>query len=125
MALGGPSWGHLGASRGALGPLLGRSWGRLGGILGPSWSSLGPSWGHLEASKAHRKRKGEKAQIIDFPFVFEGFWLLGEVLRGLQKHLGPSCGPLGASWTHAVSYLELCWAIFSDLEALLGSLRPS
>eukprot|EP00959_Pyramimonas_sp_CCMP1952_P348252 7294806-Pyramimonas_sp.AAC.1 len=50
----GPSWGALG-----------RSWGCLGGLLGPSWSFLGPSWGHVEASKAHRKRNGEKANIID------------------------------------------------------------
>ena len=44
------------------GALLGRSW----ALLGPSWVNLSPSWGppacrHLKASRAHRKRKGEKA----------------------------------------------------------------
>ena len=39
---------------------------------------------------------------------------------GLQKHLDPSCGPLGASWRHVVSYLEPCWAILSDLGDHLG-----
>ena len=37
----------------------------LGASSGRSWSPLGPSWGHLEASEAHRKRKGEKANVID------------------------------------------------------------
>ena len=58
---------RLGALLGRSWSALGRSWGRLGALLGPSWGSLGPSWGHLEASRAHRKRKGEKAKNIDFP----------------------------------------------------------
>ena len=71
-----PSWANLEPSLTVLGEswaifgsfwaVLGRSWGLLGGLLGSSWDSLGPSWGHLEASKAYRKRKGEKARIIDF-----------------------------------------------------------
>ena len=99
----GPSWGDLGGNRSKkrrplisappsgpekspLGALLGRSWGalgrswaRLGPLWGLSWGSLGPSWGHLEASRAHRKRKGEKAKNIDFHQVFKGFWPLGGV----------------------------------------------
>ena len=42
----GPSWAHLGPSRGHPGP----SWGHLGpsrGYLGPSWGILGLSWGNL------------------------------------------------------------------------------
>ena len=58
----GPSWGSLGAVLGPPGALLGPSW----ALLGPSWGHLGPSWSHLEASDGHRKRKGEKAQIIVF-----------------------------------------------------------
>ena len=66
-----PPWGP---EKSPLGPLLwrfwnalGRSWGRLGALWGPSWGPLGPSWSHLEASEGYRKRKGEKAQSIDFP----------------------------------------------------------
>ena len=63
----GPEKSPLGALLGRSWGDLGRSWARLGPLLGPSWGSLGPSWGHLEASRAHRKRKGEKAKNIDFP----------------------------------------------------------
>ena len=99
----GPSKSPLGALLGRSWAALGRSWGRLGGLLGPSWSSLGPSWGHLEASKAHRKRKGEKAQIIGFLSVIEGFCYLGgggswRAPRALGTVLERSLGPLGAYW---------------------------
>ena len=67
----GPEKSRLGAFSGRSWGALGRSWARLGPLLGPSWGSLGPSWGHLEASRAHRKRKGEKAKNIDFPLVFQ------------------------------------------------------
>eukprot|EP00959_Pyramimonas_sp_CCMP1952_P250786 5242152-Pyramimonas_sp.AAC.1 len=50
-----PSWGYLG-------PLLERSWGQLGALLGPSWGCLGLFEGHLDASRAHRRRKSEKAK---------------------------------------------------------------
>ena len=51
------------ASWGPLGSLLERSW----ALFGPSWGPLGPLslepfGGHLEASRAHRKRKGEKVK---------------------------------------------------------------
>ena len=97
------------AAWGALGALLGRSW----AVLGPSCGPLGPllelSWAIL--GPRHQKRIGnEKARrqtsLISHKLLkVEGFWHLGEVLRGLQKHLEPgtlepSCGPLGASWTH-------------------------
>ena len=78
----GPSNELIGALLGRSWAALGRSWGRPGALWGPFWGPLGPSWSHLEASDGHRKRKGEKANIIDFLKVFEGFWLLGEVLRG-------------------------------------------
>ena len=117
-ALLGPSWGALG-----------RSWGRLGGLLGPSWGLLGPSWGHLEASEAHRKRNGEKAKIIIFLQVFEGFWALGGVLRGLRELLEPSCDPLGASWRHDGAHLERSCTVLSHLGGHLGAsealLEPS
>ena len=71
----------LGPSKSPLGALLGPSWGdlgrsggRLGGLLGPCWAILGPSWGHLEASKAHRKRKNERQHSIDIHEVLEGCW---------------------------------------------------
>ena len=108
------------ASWGPLGALLGRSWARLGALLGPSWGPLGPSWSHLEASEAHRKRKGEKAKNIDFLVVFEGCWPLGGLLGRLLGHLKPSWGGAGASWRHVVSYLGPCWAILSDLGGHLG-----
>ena len=124
-----PSWGPknrlLGLSWGA----LGRSWDRLGGLLGPSWGLLGPSWGHLEASEAHRKRNGEKAKIINFLWVFEGFWALGGVLRGLRELLEPSCDPLGASWRHDGAHLERSCTVLSHLGGHLGAsealLEPS
>ena len=56
---------RLGALLGRSWSALGRYWGRLGDLLGVSWGSLGQSWGHLEASKANRKRKGEKANNMD------------------------------------------------------------
>ena len=127
----GPSWGLLGRLGAVLGPSRGHygslrsSW----GPLGPSWGSLGPSWGHLEASEAHRKRNGEKAKIINFPQVFEGFWALGGVLRGLRELLEPSCDPLGASWRHVGSCLEPSSAVLSHLGGYLGAsealLEPS
>ena len=98
----GPSWRPFGASWG----LRVSSWGRLGALLGPSWGSLGPSWGHLEASRAHRKRKGEKAKNSDFPLVLEPFWSLGGVLGALGGHLKPSRGRLRASWMRVGGYLE-------------------
>ena len=126
----------LGPSKSSLGALLepswgalGRSWGRLGGLLGPSWGLLGPSWGHLEASEAHRKRNGEKAKIISFLSVVEGFWHLGEVLGGLQENLQPSCGPLEASWRHDGAHLERSCTVLSHLGGHLGAsealLEPS
>ena len=66
---------------------LGTSWAYLGllgfGLLGISWGRLGSSWSHLEASKANRKRKGEKAKSIDFLKVVERFWPLGGLLGRL------------------------------------------
>ena len=56
---------------GLLGGVFEPSWGPLGALLGPSWGPLGPSWSHLEASRAHRKRKGEKAKFIYFHQVFK------------------------------------------------------
>ena len=53
------SWAPLGALLGALRDVL-------GALLGRSWGRLGPSWDHIEASKAHRKRKGEEANNIGF-----------------------------------------------------------
>ena len=114
----GPSW-----------DALGRSWGRLGGLLGPSWGLLGPSWGHLEASKAHRKQKRREGTHHRFSLVFDGFWRLGEVLRGLREHLEPSCGPLEASWRHDGGHLERSCAILRHLGGHLGAsealLEPS
>ena len=56
----------LGALLGRSWSALGRSWGRLGALLGPSWGPLGQYWSHLEASDGHRKRKGEKAENIEY-----------------------------------------------------------
>ena len=95
--------------------IMGQSW----AFLGPYWGSLGPYWGHLEASEAHRKRKGGKANNIVF-LGFEGFWFLGGLLVRLLGHLKPSWGGLGASCRHVASYLEPCWAILSDLGGHLG-----
>ena len=78
-ALLGRSWG---------GP--GRSWGDLGALLGPSWGPLGPSWSHLEASRAHRTRKGENAKNIEKHNGFGGFWPLEGFPGGLARHLEPS-----------------------------------
>ena len=76
---------------------LGRSWGRHGALLGPSWGCLGPFSGHVQASEAHRKRKGEDARIIEIPLVLEGGWPLGGLLRKLFSHLEPSGCALEAS----------------------------
>ena len=90
IAPSGPEKSHLGAVLGRSWGALGRSWGRLGPLLGLSWGRLGPSWSHLEASRAHRKRKGEKAKNIGFSKVFEGFWPLGGLLGRLLGLLKPS-----------------------------------
>ena len=86
----GLSAGSLGALLGLSWALLGPSWGPQGPLLGLSWGHLGPSWSHLEASRAHRKRKGEKAKNICFFKVFEGFWPLGGLLGRLLGLLKPS-----------------------------------
>eukprot|EP00959_Pyramimonas_sp_CCMP1952_P155433 3251995-Pyramimonas_sp.AAC.1 len=55
-------------------PPIGVSGGPLGavlGALGPSGGLLGPAWDHLEASEAHRKRNGEKAEIMHVLQVVE------------------------------------------------------
>ena len=65
-----PSNEPLGALLGRSWGALGRSWAALGPLLGLSWGPLGPSWSYLEASEAHRKRKGARPQNIDFPLVF-------------------------------------------------------
>ena len=84
--------------------LLGPSWGDLG--LGLSWGSLGPSWGHLEASEAHRKRKGDNANISGcFQDLEEGVWRLGGLLGGRLGPLKPSWGGVGASCRCHESYL--------------------
>ena len=57
------------------GPLKIASWGALGailGALGASWAPLGAPLGHVGAilrPQKHRKRKGEKATLIDFRWV--------------------------------------------------------
>ena len=94
---------------GSLGALLGASWAILGpywACLGPSWGSLGPSRGHLEAPEAHRKRKGEKDKNINVSKGFDGFWHLGGCRGGLEGHLDPSWGCLGASWMYVGGYID-------------------
>ena len=114
-----------GPEKSPLGPLLGRSWGALGRswavlgpLLGPSWGPRGQSWSHLEASEAHRKRKGDKANTIDFLQAFEG----GLPLGGL---LGPSWGCDGASWRHGASYIASSRVILSNIGGHLGFSEPS
>ena len=110
----------LGALLGRSWSALGRSWGRLGALLGPSWGPVGPSWSHLEASRADRTRKGEDAKNIEKHKGFEGFWPLGCLLGGLERHLEPSWGGLESSWMHVESYIEPSWAILHDLGSHLG-----
>ena len=119
------SWGHLGphcSKRGGppipiapsealkerLGALLGRSWsapgrswGCLGALLGPFWGPPGPSWSHLEASDGHRKRIGEKANIISLVSLrfLKDFLFLGGALGELFGFLEASWGGLGAYWS--------------------------
>ena len=71
----GYSRGSLGLHGGSLAPagdLGGQLWaegsiGQFGWpVLGLSWGRLWPSWSHLEASRAHRKRKSEEAQNMCF-----------------------------------------------------------
>ena len=81
----GPSWGALG-----------HFWDRIGALLGPSWGPLGPFWSYLEASEAHRKRKGEKATTIDVRYVFKDLGF-GRILGGLRGHFEPPWVRLGAS----------------------------
>eukprot|EP00959_Pyramimonas_sp_CCMP1952_P124644 2606370-Pyramimonas_sp.AAC.1 len=82
----------------------------LGAVGGLSWAPLGallePSWSHLAASDGHRKRKGEKANIIGCPSAFAGFWLPGGLLGGLGGLLEPSWGGLGASWSILEAFLR-------------------
>ena len=114
----GASWGHLGGDRSKKrvepisfaplqplksppGPLLGRSWGCLGALLGPFWGPPGPSWSHLEASDGHRKRIGEKANIISLVSLrfLKDFLFLGGALGELFGFLEASWGGLGAYWS--------------------------
>eukprot|EP00959_Pyramimonas_sp_CCMP1952_P138635 2901652-Pyramimonas_sp.AAC.1 len=65
-----PSRGLSNDILGPLGALVGASWairGPSSAFLGPSWSSCGPSWCRIEASNAHRKRKGYNAKRNDCP----------------------------------------------------------
>ena len=95
-------WGYLGACHpliSALGPI----WGPLGALLGRSWVSSEPdwspsglllelSWRHLEASGAHRKRKGQKAKLTESIMLLTDFGLLGVSwgpLGVVLDHLGP------------------------------------
>ena len=92
-----------------------------------SWAHIGAILGHLEAPKAHRKRKGEKASIIYFPLVAEGCWPLGGGPEGAPRALGavlwPSWGLLGPL-RRIVGYLEPAWrsswSIGGPLGAVLG-----
>ena len=104
-----PLRGHENRLLGPSGAALGRPWDRRGGLLGASWGSLGQSWGNLEASKAHRKRKDEKATFIDFLWVFE---------RCLP--LGGSRGGSESTWNR----LAVLLGPFGDMsEAILSNLR--
>ena len=86
-----------GPEKSPLGALLGRSW--AWALLGPSWASLGAVLGHLgahiEASRAHRERKGEKAKNIGFPKCLKDF--------GLSR---ASLGGFLATWSRLGSVLE-------------------
>ena len=91
--------------------------------MGPSLvGSLGPAWGHLEASEAHRKRKGEKAEHIDFPWYLKDFGHLEgavEGSKGTWNRLGDILGPLGGMSEAILTHLGVAWAI---LEATLDAL---
>ena len=76
--------------------------GRLGAILGAplgrSWGRLGPFGSYLEASRAHRKRKGDKAKNIGFPMFLKDFGLSRASLEGSLTtwgRLGAVPEPLG------------------------------
>ena len=129
------SWGHHGghrakkggnvgarkvASWGPFGALLRLPWGRIGALLGPSWGPLGPGWSHREASRAHRKRNGEKANNLETHKVLDGIGPLGGVLGRLCGHVELPWNGLGAVWRHVGSYLESSRALLSDLGGHLG-----
>ena len=100
-ALLGPSWGPQGQTRreflfrSPLGPRKIASWGPLGALLDALEAVLGPSWSHLEASRAHRKRKGEKANNIGFPRCLKDVGLSGA-----------SFGSFLATWSRLGAVLE-------------------
>ena len=93
------SWGPLGTPLGFLGSFLGASWGLFQCVLGPPGGSL-------EASAAHRRRKGEKAKLIDFLQVWK--CLASRKCRGESP---------GALW----GFLE---RLLRPLEAVWNRLRP-
>ena len=100
---------------------MGRYWVALGAIWGASWAPLGALLGHLEASKAHRKRRGGKAKIIDFPIVFERVWLPWGVPMGALRALGAVLWPSWGLLEIVGSYLAPSSAIWSHLGGLLGA----
>ena len=100
-------------------PLLRPSWSRLGrswvpfrlswSPLGSSWGSLGdllPSWGNLAGLFGHCKSpQSEYARNVRFPQGWDDVCLLG-----------PSWGPLRASW----GLLGSSWGPLGASEGLLG-----
>ena len=53
---------------------------------------------------------------------FDGFGPLVRLLGRLRGLLKPPWSGLGASWMHVGSYLEISWAILSDIGGHLGAL---
>ena len=91
-----------GGDLGAEGPKLWlgfHSWANLGPSRAPLGGPLGPSWGHLEASEAHRKRKGENAKNIEKQLLILTYWgPLGGFLEAGLDNVGTPWGYLGAYW---------------------------
>jgi len=51
------------------------------------------------------------------PYVFEGSWHVGDLLRGFRGHSEPSWGGLGASWSILGTILRHTWLSLNILRS--------
>ena len=107
----------FGSSLGA----LGCSWSPCGASVGPFWSSLGPARMDLDASRAHWRRNGEKANALKHILPLKDVCLSGSPWAGSAA----TRNRLGVSWSMLESTLSDLALPCSILEAILGSRRPS